>query len=397
MSARRLAAAASIALASMGCGGAAERWAAMEAEGLPGGAEDAPPTSIERDEMPALGPEGRDVAPMSERRAASVEPPRASARIEAQTAPTSPRRLEYRVSFVSWKAERLEARLVASRVREKHAGLVACAREASVGTGFLRVALRFDKGERGPRIHSSGELERPLGACVEKLLGELRLDAAPAAKAELAFALRISPPSEADPTLPEISESEELVLEDGGLCLAREKFVCKPPAACGATTEREVRCPEDHGLAPLLEPADASERLELTVSGGKAGQGTQSLVYAQSAERCSLTRIVDEPQLTPPERARETVDASCAAFAEARALFESRLAGKKPEGSANPHPVGHTVTHWRRRKGGEAPVARTTQWTGPEERADASFEALRKLALGSASGAGKLRSSRLDD
>lgn len=305
MSARHLALAISVALGAVSCGGAAERWAAMEAEGLPGGAEDAPPTSIERDEMPALGPEGRDVAPMSERREASPGQPRASARIEAQATPSAPRRLDHRVSFVSWRAERLEARLLASRVRERHAGLVACAREASVGTGFLRVTLRFDKGARTPRIQSSGDLERPLGACVEKLLGDLGLDAAPSAKAELGFALRISPPSEADPTLPEVSDSEELVLEDGGHCLAREKFACKPPAVCGATTEREIRCPEDHGLAPMLEPADASERLELTVSGGKAGQGTQSLVYAQGAERCSLTRIVDEPQATPPERARD--------------------------------------------------------------------------------------------
>lgn len=397
MNARRLAAALSLALTAAGCGGAAEQWAAMEAEGLPGGAEDAPPTDIERDEMPSLGPEGRDVAPMSERRPARAEQSPVSARIEANDAPSTPRRLDHRVSFVSWRAERLEARLIAARVRERHAGLVACAREASVGTGFLWVGLRYDKGAKSPEVRSFGELGRPLGPCVEKLFGDLVLDTASSAKAELVFAMRISPPSEVDPKLPEISEAEELVMEDGGHCLAREKFTCKPPAACGATTEREIRCPEDHGLAPMLEPGDASERVELVVSGGRAGQGIQSLVYAQSAERCSLTRIVDEPGLTPPERARETVDASCSSFAEARALFESKLAGKKFDGSTNPHPVGHAVSHWRRRKAGEAPVSRTTQWSGPDARADASFEALRKLALGAAKGAGKLRSSRLDD
>jgi hypothetical protein len=389
--------AAALSLALVACGGAAEQWAALEAEGLPGGAEDAPPTDIERDEMPSLGPEGRDVVPMSDRRPARAEPPPVSARIEANDAPSTPRRLDHRVSFVSWKAERVEARLMAARVRERHAGLVACAREASAGTGFLWVGLRYDKGAKSPEVRSFGDLGRPLGPCVEKLFGDLELDAASTAKAELVVAMRISPPSEVDPKLPEISESEELVLEDGGHCVAREKFTCKPPAACGATTEREIRCPDDHGLAPMLEPGDANERFELVVSGGKAGQGTQTLVYAQSAERCSLTRIIDEPALTPPERARETVDASCSAFAEARALFESKLAGKKFEGSANPHPVGHAVSHWRRRKGGEAPVSRTTQWSGPDPRADASFEALRKLAVAAAKGAGKLRSSRLDD
>jgi hypothetical protein len=41
-------------------------------------------------------------------------------------------------------------------------------------------------------------------------------------------------------------------------------------------------------------------------------------------------------------------------------------------------------------------VSRAARWSSPDERNDASFEALRKLVLGAAKDAGKLRSSRLD-
>jgi hypothetical protein len=388
------------ALLTAGCGGAAERWAALEAEGLPGGPDGTPPTPLE-------DPEDRASLALDDdertSRSTGVGASRA-ARRAAEPGPTAdaaadalpPRRLERRLSFVRWSARGLEARLLAQRVRERQSGLVDCLRAHGAEGSIVTITLRYAKGTTSPMVEVSDGSGGPLGACVSKLLGDLALEQASEAPAELVAIVRVVTPGDTSEEPGVLAESEELVVSEGR-CLARQRFRCKKPGTCDATAEHEIPCPEEHGLEPTLEPDAATERVELTVGGGRPGQGTHSLVYALAPGRCSLTRIVDEPSRQPPERARETVDASCASFAQARTIVGAKLADKTPKTEPASDAAQKTVTHWKKRAGGEKPSVRTASWSGPSASADAAFEELRGILVRSARGQARLKSSRLDD
>lgn len=140
-------------------------------------------------------------------------------------------------------------------------------------------------------------------------------------------------------------------------------------------------------------PSEAEKRLDLGVSGGKTGQGSERLSLYREKDQCAALKVRVDIVVDPPKETREAVDIPCAAFEKTLKLAQSRLLGRRPRGDDRVlHAVGKTVSYVQAGKGG-APFVTELQWAGPDA-ADEAFSLVASEAAKAVEGRGELQLSR---
>jgi hypothetical protein len=284
-----------------------------------------------------------------------------------------------------------EARLVSVRVTAREARVVAVPlrralpafAKCSASAAWIDVALDVDV-TGAPSGIAVAARDPSVTACARGVVEGLRFD--PQKDAKLVAWIRVGPPL-ADGALRELGPSDTLVPEPDGTCAGLEVHDCPPHKMCMAPQKYAARCPVELGLPPLLEPGAASRRLEIGVSGGKPGQGSETLIFAVGGDGCSLRAAIDAIEPTQPSGAALD-DVPCAELERVWRLARARFAGKRPQETHHPDEVSHWVT-FQSPAGFEA-----VRWSG-QSAANADFTALVDVAGPIAAARSSLRLWRL--
>lgn len=291
-----------------------------------------------------------------------------------------------------------EPRLLVPGVRAVLPGLVACFEEARPGVaGWLRLGLTVDASGAGSGVSVKGNLAPALGPCAERALAAAKLEARPGAKpATIEADVRIGVLTDGRASR-ELRDDEKLRQEADGTCAGVETFDCPPHKVCAAPKVTPVVCPTERGLPPATPPSSALRRVDVRVSGGKPGQGSEALIFSTGTDGCSVLKIVagmPDPPLPAPDH-RELSDIQCADFERIWKLATARFAGKRPRGTQHPDAVARTVALWRKTRADSVPVVDEAAWSG-QSALDGAFGELVALAGPISAARGKMRLNRLE-
>ncbi|MBL9022547.1 MAG: hypothetical protein JNL21_10105 [Myxococcales bacterium] len=344
--------------------------------------------------------------------AASAAQPRSTASAPATTlaAPSSasplpssnpPARLG--VHLVHFKAETPEPRLLVEPVESARPSIERCVEVAAKRgpvTGWLVVEGTFTaatSAEPRARGHIDSLVVRAEGnassvsACVQAAFAGLSIAEPPPKPAGFSLWLAIAEPR---PDLDLKDPFEALIRGEDGRCIGRESSTCPANKVCAPARERDVACPTLDGTPARPAPSEAEKRLDLGVSGGKTGQGSERLSLFRERGQCAALKVRVDIMVDPPKETREAVDIPCAAFEKTLKLAQSRLLGRRPRGDDRVlHAVGKTVSYLQAGKGG-APIVTELRWTGPDA-ADEAFSLVASEAAKAVEGRGKLQLSRI--
>jgi hypothetical protein len=289
------------------------------------------------------------------------------------------------VQLVSYELTGLEARVAAASLEVAGPRIEACAVAAAPQSfaGWLTVRADVKPGGALAGLAAEG-LGPTLGGCVEKALANVVLEGLVKPGAKVALHASVRPrasASEARATpLPALGEHEALLRVDGGLCRGRTDHECPPRKICQAPTQRDVQCPEAHGLPPALDWARADRRLRLAIGGGKTGQGPESVELGREGDACASRRSAGDGGDPLAPKVSEDLPIACADFDAVWALAQKRLGAARPKSQAGrTHVISRTVAFTTRRPGLAPPLVDLRLWLG-ESSADEAFAEVARAA-----------------
>ncbi len=231
--------------------------------------------------------------------------------------------------------------------------------------------------------------------CVDRALRALTLEGLSPGGG--AFAAWVSVATPDTTAAPPILAHEKLLRADGGRCAALEVYECPPRKICKASERRPVPCPELHGTPARVGIGEAELRLDLGVSGGKTGQGSEEVILFSGKGTCAALKIargVGDAGSPGAER-REVVDIPCARFRDALGAAKKHLAGRRPRGTEGAHhAVQKSAAIWRPGPS-DAPEVEELRWTGADA-LDEPFGLVVREAGRAIAGRGELRLPRLE-
>jgi hypothetical protein len=291
----------------------------------------------------------------------------------------------HEVRLVSYELTGLEARVAAASLEVAGPRIEACVVAAAPQSfaGWLTVRADVKPGGALAGLVAEG-LGPTLGGCVEKALAPVVLEGLVRPGAKLALHASVRPRASASDAratpLPALGEHEALLRVDGGLCRGRTDHECPPRKICQAPTQRDVLCPEAHGLPPALDWARADKRLRLAIGGGKTGQGPESVELGREGDACASRRSVGDGVDPLAPKVSEDLPIVCADFDAVWALAQKRLGAARPKSQAGrTHVISRTVAFTTRRPGLAPPLVDLRLWLG-ESSADEAFAEVARAA-----------------
>lgn len=331
-------------------------------------------------------PPGADAGPL-------VEPPTPSASAKASAPAPRPHAAKL-VSF-----ELTGARVAAASLAPAGPRIAACADAAApasfAGWLTLRADVKPGGALAGLRADDGPGLGPALGSCVEKALAGLVLEGEVKPGAKLVMHASVRPAEPSAPPLPALDPHEVLRRVDGGVCRGMTDHECPPRKICQAPTQRDVACPEGHGLPPPLDWLRADKRLHLAIGGGKTGQRSESVELGRQGATCAVHRVAGDgaDPLSPSQS--EELDVACAEVEAVWALAQKKLAGASPKGRGeHAHLVSRRVT-FTTRSGGGPQAAAVRAWVG-ESPVDEAFTEVARAATKLGGARATLRLPRLE-
>lgn len=293
---------------------------------------------------------------------------------------------------MSLDAKGVEPRLVAARIDAVAPALRTCI--AAGSPGWTKISANVDPSGALIDVHL-GAPEPDKEACVKKALAGVTVPGVVAKGAAIDVHAAASPRAG---ELPAMHLHERLQREDDGTCVEVTDHPCAPNKHCMAPTRRDVACPAWFGLPARPDLSHAERRLDLEVSGGKSGQGSERVLLWVTEGRCAIMKIQTEVGTPPlrPDPVKETSDVPCDAFDKVWALASKKLRGAAPKGDATQvHSVTKTYAFWTRANGASEPTVVERSWTGPAK-LDEAFTEVAQAAGAISKAYGSMRMSRFE-
>ncbi len=287
-----------------------------------------------------------------------------------------------------------EQRLLAATLRGSLPAIKACA-PTELGQGFwLDVSLTVDAAGASSELKLKSEAPG-VTECVQKVLSGLAFEPRKNRNAVTIDAgIRFTTVDETGRDT--LTSNDNLFRNKDGTCLALGVVDCPRNKMCAAPKSRPVLCPTEFGLPKPPDPGASDRRLDVSISGGKPGQGLERVALLRTGERCSLLKEISaaDPVLSPTQI--EIVDAPCADFDEAWSFAKLHFGGKKPKGKTNtPHAVTRAVV-LSQMGPDSVPLVDDVRWTG-EGPLDGPFGELATKVAKAAKKRGALPLSRFVD